>query len=289
MANSTIRSDSAGPSWLTVLCHAKDSLWSVDLFRCESAVLRTHWVLVVMDQCTGRIVGFGVHRGVVDGVGLCRTFNRAIGRHPAPTYLSSDHDPLYRFHQWQANLRILDVEAITTVPYAPLSHPFVERLIGTIRRECLVEHAADALATAIDAYIKDRRDIPLSSAIVTKHRVTPPALVETKVRLYETMRLAKVGKSELAKRLNWHLPQVDRLLEMTHGSKLEQLEAAFAVLGKRLVVGIEDLPSAAHRRSEVKERTRDRVRRRMARTTEAGASAKRTIKKHRRSLERLAK
>jgi antitoxin HicB len=128
------------------------------------------------------------------------------------------------------------VEAITTVPYAPLSHPFVERLIGTIRRECLVEHAADALATAIDAYIKDRRDIPLPSAIVTKHRVTPPALVETKVRLYETMRLAKVGKSELAKRLNWHLPQVDRLLEMTHGSKLAQLEAAFAVLGKRLVV-----------------------------------------------------
>ena len=64
-------------------------------------------------------------------------FNRAIGRQPAPTYLSSDHDPLYRFHQWQANLRILDVEAIKTVPYVPLSHPFVERLIGTIRRECL--------------------------------------------------------------------------------------------------------------------------------------------------------
>jgi putative transposase len=39
--------------------------------------------------------------------------------------------------QWQANLRILDVEEIKTVPYAPLSHPFVERLIGTIRRECL--------------------------------------------------------------------------------------------------------------------------------------------------------
>ena len=64
-------------------------------------------------------------------------FNRAIGRQPAPTYLSSDHDPLYRFHQWQANLRILDVEAIKTVPYVPLSHPFVERQIGTIRRECL--------------------------------------------------------------------------------------------------------------------------------------------------------
>jgi len=128
---------SSGPSWLTVLGHAKDSLWSLDLFRCESAVLRTHWVLVVMDQCTRRIVGFGVHRGVVDGVGLCRMFNRATRCQPLPTYLSSDHDPLYRFHQWQANLRILDVKEIKTVPYAPISHPFVERLIGTIRRECL--------------------------------------------------------------------------------------------------------------------------------------------------------
>src|SRR5262245_40183250 len=104
--------DSAGPSWLTVLGHAKDSLWSLDLFRCESAILHTHWVLVVMDQCTRRIVGFGVHRGVVDGVALCRMFNRAMGRQPAPTYLSSDHDPLYRFHQWQATLRILDVVCI---------------------------------------------------------------------------------------------------------------------------------------------------------------------------------
>ena len=37
--------DSAGPSWLTTFGHAKDSLWSLDLFRCESAILRTHWSL----------------------------------------------------------------------------------------------------------------------------------------------------------------------------------------------------------------------------------------------------
>jgi hypothetical protein len=44
---------------------------------------------------------------------------------------------LYECHQWQANLRILDVDETKTVPYVPLSHPFVERLIGAIRRECL--------------------------------------------------------------------------------------------------------------------------------------------------------
>jgi len=50
-------SGSGGPSWLTLIGHTKDSLWSVDLFRCESLTLRTYWVLVVMDQFTRRIVG----------------------------------------------------------------------------------------------------------------------------------------------------------------------------------------------------------------------------------------
>src|SRR5579872_1767797 len=80
-------SDGSGPSWLTFLGHAKDSLWSCDLFRCESATLRTHWVLVVMDQFSRRIVGFGVHRGIVDGAALCRMFHRAIRGHGLTRYL----------------------------------------------------------------------------------------------------------------------------------------------------------------------------------------------------------
>jgi putative transposase len=130
-------SDDAGPSWLTVLGHMKDSLHSIDLFRCESVALRTYWVLVVMDQYTRRIVGFGINAGNVDGLALCRMFNRAIRGQATSKYLSSDHDPLYGFHQWQANLRVLGVTEIKTVRYVPISHPFVERLIGTIRRECL--------------------------------------------------------------------------------------------------------------------------------------------------------
>ena len=128
---------SGGPSWLTFLGHANDSLWSIDLFRCESATLRSHWVLVVMDQYTRRIVGFGIHAGTVDGRALCRMFNHAIRGLSRPKRLSSDHDPLYRFHQWCANLRVLQVTEVKSVPYVPLSHPFVERLIGTLRRECV--------------------------------------------------------------------------------------------------------------------------------------------------------
>ncbi len=126
-----------GPSWLTFIGQHKDSLWSIDLFRCESILLNTHWVLVVMDQFTRRIIGFGVHTGNVDGVALCRMFNTAISTKGIPKYLSSDNDPLFLYHQWQANLRILSVDEIKTVPYTPLSHPFIERLIETIRREFL--------------------------------------------------------------------------------------------------------------------------------------------------------
>ncbi len=126
-----------GPSWLWFIGHSIDSLWSVDLFRCESIVLRSYWVLVVMDQFTRRIVGFGVHRGAVDAPDRCRMFNVAIYGQGAPCYLSTDHDPLFEAHRWTANLRVLAVDEIKTVPDVPVSHPFVERLIGTIRREFL--------------------------------------------------------------------------------------------------------------------------------------------------------
>jgi putative transposase len=67
-----------GPSWLSFIGHTTDSLWSVDLFRCESIVLRSYWVLVVMDQYTRRLVGIGVHHSAVTGADLCRMFNAAI-------------------------------------------------------------------------------------------------------------------------------------------------------------------------------------------------------------------
>ena len=55
------------PSWLTTIGHSKYSLWSVDLFRYESILLNSHWVMVVMGQYTRRTIGVGVHAGNIDG------------------------------------------------------------------------------------------------------------------------------------------------------------------------------------------------------------------------------
>jgi antitoxin HicB len=95
--------------------------------------------------------------------------------------------------------------------------------------------AADALETVIDAYIRDRRDIPAPSA-VDGASVTLPSLVDAKVQIYRVMRTKRVGKAELARRLNVFLPQVDRLLDVRHGSKIDQLEAAAEALGASLSV-----------------------------------------------------
>src|SRR5439155_7145635 len=74
-----------------------------------------------------------------------------------PRHLSSDHDPLFRFHRWLANLRILEVEEIKSVPYVPVSHPFVERLIGTIRREIL-DHVLISNAIDLERKLEEFRN-----------------------------------------------------------------------------------------------------------------------------------
>src|SRR5271169_5060422 len=114
-----------GPSWLSVIGQARDSLWSVDLFRSESMLLRSYWVMVMMDIFTRRIIGFGVAAANLDGPAVCRMFNRAIAKQAPPRHLSSDHDPLFRFHRWLANLRVLEVDEIKAIPCTPRSHAFV--------------------------------------------------------------------------------------------------------------------------------------------------------------------
>jgi antitoxin HicB len=94
--------------------------------------------------------------------------------------------------------------------------------------------ATDCVLTALEGYIKDRRPIPPPSREVTGRAVLLPPLAVAKIELYEAMRNAGVRKAELARRLQWHMPQVDRLLSLRHGSRLEHLEAALAALDHRL-------------------------------------------------------
>ena len=129
-----------GPSWLNQIGKVKDALWSTDLFCCESITLQTHWVMVVMDYFTREMIGIAVTQGSSCGEDICRIFSEiSSASSRLPFYLSTDHDPLFRYHPWQANLRVLGIDEIKSVPEVPWSHPFIERLIGSVRREYLDE------------------------------------------------------------------------------------------------------------------------------------------------------
>jgi putative transposase len=147
----------AGPSWLAFIGHTTDGLWSVDLFRCESIVLRSYWVLVVMDQFTRQLVGFGVHRGAVTDADVCRLFSAVSRGERAPRHLSTDHDPLFDAHRWKASLRILEIDEIKT---GLLQRGTLPRVIGGSLTDdvCQWTHSTPSRSTQ-RAWGLSRRDL----------------------------------------------------------------------------------------------------------------------------------
>lgn len=100
--------------------------------------------------------------------------------------------------------------------------------------------AVDALETALSFYTDAESDLPKASKPKRGQRtVRPSAQACLALAIYQTMREEGVRKSELARRLGWHLPQVDRVLDLNHASRLDQAEAALAALGRQLSVSVE--------------------------------------------------
>ena len=123
-------------------------------------------------------------------------------------------------------------------PDIPFAHTF-----GEDEGEALAR-AVDALESAFIAIIAERGDIPAPSKAARGQRtISLPTLSAVKVALYAAMREADMRKADLARKLGWHLPQIDRLLDLRHASRMDQVEAALNALGKRLVVEVK--PRAA--------------------------------------------
>jgi antitoxin HicB len=109
---------------------------------------------------------------------------------------------------------------------------------GDTRDEALLR-AEDALESALAMYIAAGEPLPASSKVQPGEELVPlSALGMAKAALYDAMREQGVGRAELARRLRWHLPQVSRVLDLRHASKMEQVEAALAALGLRLIIEV---------------------------------------------------
>lgn len=126
-----------------------------------------------------------------------------------------------------------DGSVLVTFPDVPEAITF-----GADADEALM-YAVDALETALSFYVEARKPLPaVSKPIPGQKTVRPSPLECAKLGVYQAMTEQGIKKSELARRLGWHLPQVDRLFDLRHASKLEQVEAAANVLGRHIEVHV---------------------------------------------------
>ena len=130
---------------------------------------------------------------------------------------------------------ILDPDGGFTVTFRDVPEAITE---ADTREEALLR-AEDALESALALYIAAGEPLPAASEVEANEEMVPlSALGMAKAALYDAMREQSVGRAELARRLRWHLPQVSRVLNLRHASRMEQVEAAVAALGLRLIVDV---------------------------------------------------
>ena len=109
---------------------------------------------------------------------------------------------------------------------------------GVNKDEALL-HAIDALETGLSFYVDARKQLPVASRPKRGQKtVRPSALESAKLGVYQAMTEQGIRKAELARRLGWHTPQVDRLFDLRHASRLDQIEAVARVLGRQLEVRV---------------------------------------------------
>ncbi|MGQ0531663.1 MAG: integrase core domain-containing protein [Caulobacteraceae bacterium] len=125
----------ATPGWTTFLCEHADDIASIDFLTVPSLTFARLYAFVVLAHDRHRILHVEVTNHP-NAPWLSCQIALAFRRDPAPLFLVRDNDGLYGAHFRQA-LRTLGVTDRPTQPHSPWQNGHVERLIGSIRRECL--------------------------------------------------------------------------------------------------------------------------------------------------------
>ncbi len=139
------------------------------------------------------------------------------------------------------------------LPYPALFEPdreaggyvvtFPDFSFGVTQGETLEEAtvmAADLLKILIADRIESNLDLPRPSKRRGRHYhlVSLPALQDAKAMLYQAWRASGLRKADLARRLGIPKSNIDRLFDLSHHSRLEQLEGAFGALHRKVVIEV---------------------------------------------------
>ena len=139
-------------TWRTFLDNHIGSLVSVDFFTVPTVLFRVLFVFVVLAHNRRRVV----HVNVTDAPTARWTAQQLVEAFPwdtAPRYLLRDRDAMYGA-VFSRRVQALGIHEVKIAPRAPWQNPYVERLIGTMRRECL-DHVVVLNATHLRRLLRD--------------------------------------------------------------------------------------------------------------------------------------
>jgi len=168
-------------TWKTFLRNHVGDMVSIDFFTVPTATFRILYVLVILSHGRRRIV----HFNVTDSPSSLWTARQLIQAFPwdtAPKYLLRDRDSIYGL-EFERAVFNLDVEEIKISPHSPWQNPYVERLIGSIRRECLdpmivfnENHLRRVLREYFRYYTDSRTHLGLNKDCPESRSVEPPEM-----------------------------------------------------------------------------------------------------------------
>jgi len=122
-------------TWQTFLTNHVEQMASIDFFTVPTATFRILFVFVVLSHARRRVVHFHVTEHPTLEWTM-RQLREAFPWDQAPRYLLRDRDAIYG-RDFAAMTKAIGMEEVLTAPRAPWQNPYVERLVGSIRRECL--------------------------------------------------------------------------------------------------------------------------------------------------------
>jgi putative transposase len=130
------RRSSPSQTWRTFLANHVRDLVSIDFFTVATARLRVLFVLVVLAHHRRRVLYFSVTEHPTAAWTAQQMVN-AFPDETAPAYLLRDRDTVYNRQTFRQRLKGMRIREVLTAPHSPWQNPFAERLIGSIRCECL--------------------------------------------------------------------------------------------------------------------------------------------------------
>jgi transposase InsO family protein len=160
-------SQSPSQTWRTFLDNHLRELIAIDFFTVPTATFRVLFVFVVLAHDRRRVI----HFNITEHPTACWTaqqIREAFPEDSAPRYLLRDRDSVYG-QDFRLQVRAMSVEEAITSARSPWQNPYVERLIGTIRRECLdhvivlgERHLRRVLTSYFDYYHHTRTHLALA-------------------------------------------------------------------------------------------------------------------------------